>query len=84
MRPADGGQHVDLLYTVVGKGTEILAKKEPSSKVGYMGPLGVGFLQHSFDRHGRPVRQLQHPADPSVRARAARTRTLGLKISFPR
>ena len=48
------------------------------------GPLGVGFLQHSFDRHGRPVRQLQHPADPSVRARAARTRTLGLKISFPR
>jgi dihydroorotate dehydrogenase electron transfer subunit len=43
VRPADGGQHVDLLYTVVGKGTEILAKKEPGAKVGYMGPLGVGF-----------------------------------------
>jgi len=43
VRPAEGGQHVDLLYTVVGKGTEILAKKEPGSKVGYLGPLGVGF-----------------------------------------
>jgi dihydroorotate dehydrogenase electron transfer subunit len=41
--PAEGGQHVDLLYTVVGKGTEILARKEPGSKIGYLGPLGVGF-----------------------------------------
>src|SRR5436305_1657200 len=43
VRSTAGGQHVDLLYTVVGKGTEILARKEPGSKVGYMGPLGVGF-----------------------------------------
>ena len=28
---------------MVGKGTEILARKEPGSKIGYMGPLGVGF-----------------------------------------
>jgi dihydroorotate dehydrogenase electron transfer subunit len=43
VRKSPGGQEVDLLYTVVGKGTEVLAKKEPGSKVGYMGPLGVGF-----------------------------------------
>jgi dihydroorotate dehydrogenase electron transfer subunit len=43
VRPAGDGQEVDLLYTVVGRGTEILAKKGPGSKVGYMGPLGIGF-----------------------------------------
>ena len=35
--------HVDLLYTVVGKGTERLARKTPDSHVGFLGPLGVGF-----------------------------------------
>lgn len=43
VRPgARGTTHADLLYTVVGKGTEILARKKPRSKVGYMGPLGIG------------------------------------------
>lgn len=43
VREGAAGQEVDLLYTVVGKGTERLAAKEPGSKVGYMGPLGIGF-----------------------------------------
>ena len=43
VRGTDGGTEVDLLYTVVGKGTEMLARKGPGAKVGYMGPLGVGF-----------------------------------------
>jgi dihydroorotate dehydrogenase electron transfer subunit len=43
VRSISGGQQVDLLYTVVGKGTKILAAKEPGSRIGYMGPLGVGF-----------------------------------------
>ena len=43
VRPAAGGQEVDLLYTVVGKGTAILARKQPGDSVGYLGPLGVGF-----------------------------------------
>jgi dihydroorotate dehydrogenase electron transfer subunit len=42
-QPAGGGQRVDLLYTVVGKGTRLLAGKGPGAKVGYMGPLGIGF-----------------------------------------
>lgn len=43
VRPLPGGLEVDLLYTVVGKGTELLARKSPGARVGYMGPLGVGF-----------------------------------------
>lgn len=44
LHPARGGAtHVDLLYTVVGKGTDLLARKKPRSRVGYMGPLGIGF-----------------------------------------
>ncbi len=39
----DGVSQVDLLYTVVGKGTEILARKRPGARVGYLGPLGIGF-----------------------------------------
>jgi dihydroorotate dehydrogenase electron transfer subunit len=39
----DGTTHVDLLYTVVGKGTQILSRKELGESVGYMGPLGIGF-----------------------------------------
>ena len=43
-RPAArGGQDVDLLYTVVGAGTRVLAGHGPRSSVGLMGPLGVGF-----------------------------------------
>src|SRR5258706_2396560 len=38
---AEGGQHVDLLYTVVGKGTELLAREAPRSKIGYLCPLSV-------------------------------------------
>jgi dihydroorotate dehydrogenase electron transfer subunit len=40
---AGGATHVDLLYTVVGRGTDLLARKKPRSRVGYLGPLGIGF-----------------------------------------
>jgi len=43
VREAEGGLHADLLYTVVGKGTELMARKAPGERVGYMGPLGIGF-----------------------------------------
>ncbi|HXX92570.1 MAG TPA: dihydroorotate dehydrogenase electron transfer subunit [Planctomycetota bacterium] len=42
-RPAGAGQEIDLLYTVVGRGTGLLAAKGPGSRVGYLGPLGIGF-----------------------------------------
>ena len=39
----DGGREVDLLYTVVGRGTALLERKKPGDRVGYLGPLGIGF-----------------------------------------
>ena len=42
---APDGIHVDLLYTVVGRGTELMARKEPGARLGYMGPLGTGFTR---------------------------------------
>jgi dihydroorotate dehydrogenase electron transfer subunit len=43
-RPAgDGIAHVDILYTVVGRGTALLAGRRPRERVGYMGPVGRGF-----------------------------------------
>jgi dihydroorotate dehydrogenase electron transfer subunit len=44
VRPgSDGASQVDLLYTVVGRGTAILERKRPGDRVGYLGPLGIGF-----------------------------------------
>jgi dihydroorotate dehydrogenase electron transfer subunit len=37
------GNEVDLLYAVVGRGTERLARKQPGDRVGFLGPLGTGF-----------------------------------------
>ncbi len=34
---------VTLVYTVVGRGTEMMARKRPGARMGYMGPLGKGF-----------------------------------------
>jgi dihydroorotate dehydrogenase electron transfer subunit len=44
IRPGgDGARLVDLLYTVVGRGTALLERKKPGDRVGYLGPLGVCF-----------------------------------------
>jgi len=37
------GKGVELLYRVVGKGTEILSQKRPGERLGILGPLGNGF-----------------------------------------
>jgi dihydroorotate dehydrogenase electron transfer subunit len=37
------GREVDLLYAVVGRGTERLSRKQPGDRVGFLGPLGTGF-----------------------------------------
>ncbi|MBI2900806.1 MAG: dihydroorotate dehydrogenase electron transfer subunit [Planctomycetes bacterium] len=39
----DAWANVDLLYTVVGRGTAALAGKGPLDTVGFLGPLGTGF-----------------------------------------
>lgn len=39
----DGTTHVDLLYTVVGRGTELMSRRKPGDRLGYLGPLGLGF-----------------------------------------
>lgn len=41
-RVEDKGQ-IEILYKVVGKGTELLSKKEPGEKLDVLGPLGNGF-----------------------------------------
>lgn len=41
-----GTTEVELLYTVVGRGTDIMARKKPRSRVGYLGPLGIGLTPH--------------------------------------
>ena len=44
VRPGkDGDTEADLLYTVVGEGTEALSRKNAGDRVGYLGPLGFGF-----------------------------------------
>ena len=45
VRPSPGGQQAALLYTVVGKGTDLMSRKAPGSKIGCMGPLGIGFTR---------------------------------------
>jgi len=39
----NGSTIFDILFRVVGKGTEILAQKKPSDNVDFLGPLGNGF-----------------------------------------
>lgn len=35
--------NIDILYAVVGRGTKLLAEKQPLETVGFLGPLGNGF-----------------------------------------
>lgn len=42
-RTFDGGQYVDILYTVRGEGTRMMAAKRPGDAVGFLGPLGNWF-----------------------------------------
>ncbi len=46
------GKGVELLYRVVGKGTEILSQKRPGEVLGVLGPLGNGF---TLPEKGRKV-----------------------------
>ncbi|MBI4565323.1 MAG: dihydroorotate dehydrogenase electron transfer subunit [Planctomycetes bacterium] len=39
----DAWTNLTLVYTVVGKGTALLAEKQPLDSVGFLGPLGHGF-----------------------------------------
>ncbi len=42
-RHGDALTNLDLVYTVVGRGTAILAGKKPLDRVGFLGPLGRGY-----------------------------------------
>lgn len=44
------GEHIFLLYNIMGEGTKILAKKHPGDLIDILGPLGNGFnLDDSYD-----------------------------------
>lgn len=42
-RFSDALTNIDILYTIVGRGTAILKEKRPLETVGFLGPLGKGF-----------------------------------------
>lgn len=42
-QPAKHSNHIDILYKVIGKGTELLSKKKPGEYLDVLGPLGNGF-----------------------------------------
>ena len=47
VEPQEGAwTNLDIVYTVVGKGTEILSRKRPLDTVGFLGPVGRGFSQN--------------------------------------
>jgi dihydroorotate dehydrogenase electron transfer subunit len=41
-----GNKNIEILYEVVGPGTEILSKKKPQEYLDVIGPLGTGFSYH--------------------------------------
>jgi len=41
-----GGNTVEILFQVKGRGTQIMAAWEPGRTVAVMGPLGKGFVVH--------------------------------------
>ncbi len=44
------GEHIYLMYNIMGEGTKLLAKKNPGDPVDILGPLGNGFnLDGDFD-----------------------------------
>lgn len=44
------GEHIFLMYNIMGEGTKILAKKHPGDLIDILGPLGNGFnLDDSYD-----------------------------------
>lgn len=50
------GPHIEVLYEVLGRGTEILAQKKPGAYIDVIGPLGNGFDLSAHDaRHGVPL-----------------------------
>jgi dihydroorotate dehydrogenase electron transfer subunit len=42
-RPGEEGSQVDILYTVRGEGTRVMAAKRPGETVDFLGPLGNSF-----------------------------------------
>ncbi len=51
VRPQRGAwTNLDLVYHVVGRGTELLARKKPLETVGFLGPVGRGFTPPAADR----------------------------------
>lgn len=43
------GENIEILYKVVGKGTEILSQKKPNESIDIIGPLGNGFELISYN-----------------------------------
>lgn len=53
------GQEIEMLYALVGKGTEMLSQKKPGEYLDVIGPLGNGFsFQSQVKSHKSQVSRL--------------------------
>ncbi len=69
---ADGSPVVEILYKVLGKGTQCLARMEPDQEVEILGPLGNSF--HPPDDHELPVLVAGGIGVPPIAALASQIR----------
>ena len=61
---APGGcpEIIQLLYKIVGRGTQLMAELKPGDQVGLLGPLGHGFLEEEDLPAARGVDEVLHVA----------------------
>ena len=53
---------IELLYKVVGRGTQLMAELQPGDKVGLLAPLGHGFFKEDYLARARPADEILHVA----------------------
>lgn len=58
-RPAEV---IELLYKVVGRGTQLMADLKPGDKVGLLAPLGHGFFKEDYLARAREADEILHVA----------------------
>jgi dihydroorotate dehydrogenase electron transfer subunit len=53
---------IQLLYKVVGRGTQLMSELEPGDEVGLLAPLGHGFFEEDYLARAREAEEILHVA----------------------
>jgi len=53
---------VQLLYKIVGRGTQLMAELKPGDKIGLLAPLGHGFFAEEYLEQAKQVDEVLHVA----------------------